>query len=238
MRVVLLKHNGILSIRYLSLLALLISGPLCSKAALLVRYDFNAAAFPTITAPNVLGSAATWSFTSGDFGFDTSLESAFVRTDATSSSFDENDYLTFTIFAGTGFVFNLTSFNFGMGGNSSPGTGNYVASSQIRTDAEASPFSTSLVLTPGDVTEINSSIFNGTTAIFPYSADLSAASFQGVNSITFRAYIYDNIDATTAFDRFYDFEINGEVVAIPEPTTAVMLAFGLLGVATRRVSRK
>jgi hypothetical protein len=190
-------------------------------AATIAAYLFEGNGSASSITSNASADAASWSFTEGGYGFSSSSGTAYVRSSTTGVTFNPDHYLEITIVAAPGYVLNLSSFSFDMGGSSTGGA--YTALSQIRTSAGSDPFDTSLLLTPGDITEVGTNVANGSTTLATYMADLSGAQYQGLESITIRAYIYDEKNSSAIFDRFDNFIVQGSVDAIPEPASAPLM---------------
>lgn len=137
--------------------------------------------------------------------------------------------LLFTLTANSGYWLNLSSISFEIGGtnNSTAARTSFV---EHRTGAEAVPFSTSLCLTPGPVTtgQWAMAASSSTTYGQVYTADLSAAIYQNLPSITFRLYPFASASVTNAFVRFDNISVQGQVAIIPEPSSWLLMLVSLL----------
>ncbi len=220
-----------------SLLTLFAFGQTAS-AVVLVNYAFSTAA-PDTPAANVSAPNAAW----GGYavapvsGFSSGTGSAFARTDAVPAALDTTKYLEITLSAQAGYLLDLDDVTFIFGGSSS--TGNSVTEwAELRTNAEATDFSTSLSLTKtagtgavigGTVAEQGFASSSNTYSTF--SANLTGPLYQGLASITFRWYLYDSTPSNSFFARLDSVTISGDAVPVPEPgaltlaLTAVALPF-------------
>jgi len=135
-------------------------------------------------------------------------------------------YTEFTIEAAAGFELNLTSltFNSASGGTSAQrGFEIYDATAGPTTSANAS---STLLLNVDDEP--------GTRATpTAQSIDLSAAEYQGTSSVTFRYYITNTLGGVRSIE-FNNLALNGEVVAVPEPSSSALLGLGGLALILRR----
>jgi|GEM_PF-1654733 len=208
-------------------------GVTTASGAVLTEYTFATNGASTNPTSNVSGSTAAYTGLSGStVGLGGSLQSAFVRFDTAGTSFDSGKYLEFTLTADPGYVINLTSLTVDLGGSNVAGQPTRIASTQIRSNAEVSDYSTSLTLTPGPTTVAQVSLAGGTTvpaSYVLYTADLTGAEFQNQTSVTFRIYGYGSASTTQAFWRADNVQLNGTVVAVPEPSTsAIVVVSGLV----------
>lgn len=202
-----------------------------TRAATLLTYDFDNSApvpaAPTSSDPGVTGSNASWTGFAGGTGFGGTFSSASVRTDFVSSSLNLGTYLTFTLTAAPGTELDLTSFSFDLGGSRNTGSTAYTVRAVLRTDAEAVPFSTDVPLLPGPVTTASATFNSSTPAYTTFTADLSGAAYQGLESLTFHLYVYRvSGPSSEIFLRLDSLDVQGTVV--PEPNTAALLAVGLV----------
>jgi hypothetical protein len=205
----------------------------------LATYDFATNGVATNVATDLTASNAAWNGFSSDTGFGGTQQSAFVRGDQLSGSFDAGQYLSFTLTAAPGSLLNLQSFTFDFGGSRLSGTASYTVNAVLRTDAELIPFSTDVVLNPGNVTTATST-FDSTTPIYTtLTADLSGSNYQGLDEITFNLYVFRTSTSTSnVYLRVDSFDLQGAV--IPEPALAGLALAGIamLLCVYRRLSKK
>lgn len=202
-------------LRIIALLAAIGGLGLAPARAQLARYDFKSAV-PTPVAKNVTGSPAAWSgLRSGNFGIGSISQSAYARFDNLGEKLDPEKYLTFTLTAAPGYVLNLSSITINIGGSNS-NTVARTAFLQIRSNAEAKPFTTSLPVSPGATTEtgVLLPIDTPNPSYFEFTIDLSGEEFQGRPHITFRIYAYGSTAVSTAFWRADNLMINGAVTLV------------------------
>lgn len=214
-----------------------------AQAESLLTYQFTNAQ-PTTVAQDVNGSNAAWSGFSPNVGFGGSQNSAWAWVDTNMpNTFSDSAYLSFTISAAEGYLLNLDSFTFKLGGSRNSAGADYTVNTKLRTDAEAIPYTNDVRLDPGDVVTA-SHTFNavGQPTYTTYTADLSNAIYQGVESITFHLYVYRSGGTSTAIQlRLDDFDIQGSVIAVPEPSTTGLALAGLAllsaGILRKRAKR-
>jgi hypothetical protein len=201
-------------------------------AAVLVNYSFTAgSAAPTTQDANVTATNATWTGLSGAT-FSPGTGGAYAPANAVPTSFSTGAYLSFTITADPGFTLNLDNlvFDLGAGMNTS---GTYTVNTNVRSNAEASDFTTDLTMTPGPVTtaSVSNTTGSGTTWL-TYTVDLSGTDFENLTSITFRFYPTDNQSGSNQWARYNNITLNGSVV--PEPASALLLTLSLVGLLVFR----
>ena len=131
-------------------------------------------------------------------------------------------FTEFTISAALGFELNLSTLTF----NSAQGGSSETRGFEIYDATEGTPTIANLLLDVDDET--------GTRAApTARSIDLSGAAFQGINTVTFRYYaLTTNTDQRTI--EFNSMALNGDVVAVPEPSSAALLGLGGLALILRR----
>jgi hypothetical protein len=144
-----------------------------------------------------------------------------------------NDFVAFRIDANSGYYFDLTSgstplIQFGIGRNS--GAATLYSQMQIwgATSGAASASSTLLY------TSAENSATNATTVLLSDTAGVAA-----INSINQYTSLYVQVQrrasaSGTSVYRYDDFRIDGAVVLVPEPGTAIMCLGGLGMLAMRR----
>lgn len=217
-----------------------------SQSAVLVNYSFAGNGLPGSVAGNATADTATWNFDGsppgGSFGFSLSSSTAFANMNITSGSLDLQDYLEIGISADSGYVLNLSSLTFIFGGSVAlAASSGAVVSSQVRSNAETLPFSTSLTLEPGAVTVASTTVPNTNTTVWnTFTIDLSGSDFQELGGVLFRFYIYDDLNNGQSYVRFDNIVLEGGVVPIPEPSAGILggFAFLLLALEHRRMKRK
>ncbi len=212
----------------ISLTATLLTSSLMA-GAFDITYDFTASTVPeapTNISGDVSGTNAAWVGMSGFYGFSTSSDTAFIQSSSSPAERDLGKYLTLSLTPSvSGESLNLTSFSFSLGGSNSGATVNPVVSANVRAGETGSDFSTipDLVFLPGSVTTATHTITGSTSTFTTYTADLSAAVYQGLDSLVFRIYVFDDANTSSVFDRINDISISG-ASAIPEASTTVLLA--------------
>lgn len=207
-------------------------------AVILAQYDFDA---PTATVTTVAASTEGTGVTAGNFtatgsniGISGSSNHAFLRVDQTGSdqtaALADDDYFSFTISAAnSGERLNLTNLTLLLGGNSN--TGN-TFTNQIYLVSNLDSFGSAIggTNTTKSFTASNGNQFNTVNTTF----DLSGASYQGLETITFQLRFSDDATNSNLFNRFDDVTVNGTVDPIPEPSAALLGALGLLALLRRR----
>jgi hypothetical protein len=150
-----------------------------------------------------------------------------------SHGYDNNAYFQFTLTAGSGYMLNLESFVFDIG-LGDPGLhtvwylhtsvdgmaqGEHIATKRILAEPVTDPND------PNTPTAVNYAFENEVI-------DLSAAKYQGLESITLRMYV-DAVDWSTGaiLDNLI---VNGTVTLIPEPAALSLLGVGALALIRRR----
>lgn len=134
-----------------------------------------------------------------------------------------NDYYEFTLTPNAGFQASLSSlmFDYAISGNV---TGNFFVRSSVD----------SFAANVGSTATTSGSIFSTVTI------SLSASQFQNLTSaVTFRIYIYDNKSGNMS-DLLDNVIVNGDLLAVPEPSTWAMMGLGagLLGAIQRFRGRR
>jgi hypothetical protein len=207
-------------------------------AETLVQYDFTSSATAvTATGSNVVTQsfakgAGLTSTTLSSTGFP-SVKSIFV----TSAQVDDqtalpanNDWLGFTISAEAGYKLNLSSLSFYYGYSNTSGTISGSATFDVRSSA-VNDYGTSIW--SGSLNVVNSTSPNWTLA----SIGLSAVSYQGLDTVSFRIYLNDGANTSTNSQlRIDTVALSGVSSNIPEPSTYALVAGvgGLVGAGFRR----
>ncbi len=212
----------------LSILALSALAASPAKAVVLANYDFTTNTASGDSEP--LTTASTFD----DFGWTSEFRTAdgtqyrAVQVSQTPSSFDENEYFTFTLTIPALTTVDLTSLTFdGIFENGAVGPVNYF----VRSDAGGDAFATNLTIAEGNEVTMNDTLT-------PKSVSLAAASFQGLSTpVEFRIYFTDgsNNTSTSRFSGVDNVVLNGDITAVPEPSSvALLIGGGCLLVLLRR----
>jgi hypothetical protein len=127
-----------------------------------------------------------------------------------------------------GFTLNLDNLVFDLGAQTN-NAGIYTVNTNVRSNAEASDYTTDLTMTPGPVTTASVSDTNAVSdpTWLTYTVDLSGIDFENLTSITFRFYPSDDSNANNQWARYDNITLNGSVV--PEPASALLLTLSLVG---------
>lgn len=221
------NYTVITSVAAFSLLALPMS------AAVIADFNFTGAtqALRGASSDTELNSTATFAPIPNltDVGTtDSTGGVAFIRASATSNNLadalTDTDVFTVTIAADEDFVFNLTSLTFDYGGSS-----------------DTIDLITNAVIHSGGSTVFNEEFNAGRVSAGAggsfdtgNSADLSGPTFQGITSATFTFANFDNTNSGSSTNRWDNIVINGEVVAVPEPSSIALLGLGGLALILRR----
>jgi hypothetical protein len=209
-----------------------------AHAAVLANYNFDSGTASTVTEAGSTPGA----FSFNDGGDEGSLSAdigtgtnAFIRSDATGSTealaLADDDYFFFTVTADVGQTLNLTSLVFDFGastqtnGNFAYNLTTYIQSSVGGLGSSDPSLASRSFTRPGNSTGSLTTV----TAI-----DLTGASFQGLNSITFEFSVGDDLNNTNSIARFDNFALEGSVAAIPEPSSTALLGLGGLALILRR----
>lgn len=154
--------------------------------------------------------------------------SKIPATEATALSSDS--YFSFTVNVDNGYTMDLSALSFGTIFNGTDGIAAMTGHFFVRSSLDG--FSTNIGSTFTESYTL-SDVFT------PRTIDLSGAAFQVITeSVEFRFYIYDNSGADGRYLRIDEIVLQGDVNAIPEPSTtmAVFAAAAIIGViASRRL---
>jgi hypothetical protein len=207
-----------------------------ASGAVLAQYAFDAGSradvagnMDVVAGDFIVNDGGDEGSSRDDIGFSSSSNSTFYRSDATGATFSatEDDFFTFTLSAADPLdVLNLESLQIDVGGTNTTSV-----------DLEVTFAFTTSAAAGSEPLERSFSVPVGTDSAAFASApviDLSAAAYQGVSSITFSVYAYDNLNSENAIPRFDNVVVNGSVVPIPEPTSALAGAAALGGLLMRR----
>lgn len=133
------------------------------------------------------------------------------------------DYYSFTLTPGSGYNANLTSLTFLADATQGGGTISYTANFFVRSSLDA--YSSNL----GTFSDGPSSSANASFNL--HTVDLTAPAFQNLDAaVTFRIYLYHTgTDAlsTNAITRSDTYTLNGTMVAVPEPTTILLMGLAV-----------
>ncbi|MGJ8673192.1 PEP-CTERM sorting domain-containing protein [Rubritalea sp.] len=198
---------------------------LSSQAAVLVDYQFNDPADYNIISGTASSARVTWNATitaadtsasifQGDglqLFANGGLNTAFTSTAGSAAEgADAGDSMTFTLSAGSGYTLDLTNLTFDLTANQ--------GATAYHVDAYAD----------GSLTAVE--LLASTTADGPFDLDLTGFA-SDVESIEFRI----NMDVFNSGNMQIDNVIvNGDVVAVPEPSSASLLGLGGLALILRR----
>ena len=202
--------------------------PACAET--IVDYTFSGASATSDTvATNVTGSNYTVS-TGGTSGISGSSETAYSARAATTTTeagaITDGDFHAFTATPVSGFALNLASLEFKHAATSAAGGGDWSSSSFVRSSVDSFASNVGATSTVASITDTS-----GGTDV---TISLADAAFQGITDpVTFRLYLYHPVATlpTQEFHRLDNVVLNGAVVPVPEPSTLVLAASGLLGIA-------
>jgi hypothetical protein len=213
-----------------------------SHAATLVSYEFLdndvTQTTGTATGSDVSYGSFTGGGAGGTLGTSSASDSLYVRTSATGAAAADadtlakaitlNNYATFTLTNTTGETVDLTNLTFDIyftAGGTTNTYGLYVMS-----DAAA--------FTAGN--ELGSVVYDTTVSAAPATATQITTGLSGLadlatsDTIDFRIYFVDNIDSVDPIFRVDNITVNGDVAAVPEPSSTVLLGLGGLALILRR----
>jgi hypothetical protein len=213
-----------------------------ASAVVIVGYTFTSSnVSPTIKDTNVTGGTfGPGGGLGAGYGMSTSggnpTPAPFVRSNVTDEavSSTSTDYVTFTVTANAGYKLNLTNFTFHY---------SYESQGGVTTPAKIATFTVRSSL-DGFAANIGTPINRTVTGTGPSFAtdanfSLSGATYQNLTGpFEIRIYFTDDSELANDVARIDNLMLNGDVVAIPEPSSLWLLAGGgLLGLAVRRRRR-
>ena len=212
----------------LSILALTALAASPAKAVILANYDFTTNTASGDSEP--LTAASTFD----DFGWISQFSTVdsnqyrAVQTGSVPGSFDAGIYFTFTLTIPALTTADLTSLTFdGIFENAAIGPVSYF----VRSDAGGDAFATDLAISPGNQVTADDTLT-------PKTVSLAAATFQGLSTpVEFRIYFTDNSNSgsATRLSGIDNVVLNGDITAVPEPTSvAFLIGGGCLLVLLRR----
>jgi autotransporter-associated beta strand protein len=144
-------------------------------------FDYNGAPITNLTvSPIVKAAGITTSSSSGNFR----------ATNWSTGALASDDYIEFSLTAGTGFVIDMTSITFGVGRS---GTG--TRSWEWKSDVDSYAGAISTYTTVNDGLTNTSGVLTNPDANSSWTGnilDLSGAAFDGLSSVTFRLYSYNS----------------------------------------------
>jgi hypothetical protein len=212
-----------------------------SQAAVLASYNFTTGATTQTIAATAVDPGVTAGLFSANGVYSTNIGisasgNAYLRSTTSEATqalvladmaVPQDEYFQVTISADAGMVLNLTSLTFFLGhttDNATSFTSTAVLSSNVNGFGTAITGAGGISRTTAATT---GSAFNATEATF----DLSAPTYQGRSTITFRLALYDDRNENGKITRFDDFTLNGTV--IPEPSSALLGVLGFLALLHR-----
>lgn len=222
-----------ISLRCLAVLVLALSycSAATSRAAILVNYEFSGSTpkVPTNSDPGVV--ASLMSDAVGDFDVSTTSGVSFLRGNQSENSLENAiaapDYLQFTLQPVAGQVLNLTSIIFDH--EASNDTVNPFTSN-LSIFASLNGFASPPLASEGlgtSTTPVAASIGGGTQLqVNDVTFSLMAPEFQNLTStstVTFRIYGFDNAADANQINRIDDVRVVGDVAAIPEPSSVLLV---------------
>jgi hypothetical protein len=216
--------------------ALLATGALSiapvAHGAIIASYDFTSDSNSTVTEPN--SGALAFAYSSSETGR-SSAGNAFVRARATGVNQDaalaDEDFVSFTVNALSGYQLNLLTLTFDFGGSSGSA---YISSMLVQSSVGG--FGDGNPILFEESHSVPSSAASGSFDA-GNSINLSAAQFQGLSTVTFQFRFYDTVTSTTTLtevNRLDNVVLEGTVTAVPEPTSLAMAGLGAGALLTRR----
>ncbi len=207
----------------ISLTATLLTSSLMA-GAFDITYDFTGSGDASSVTGDVSGSTVAGVGYSDNVVFgSTTVQIRAVYTPAAQS---DADYLTFTLTPTTpGETLDFTSFAFSLGGREG-NANNVTVSANLRIGETGADFNTlsDVIFMPGSVSTATHTIVGpASTAFTDYTADLSAAAYQGMESAEIRIYIFDIGGGSNAYDNIDYISLSG-ASAVPELSTSALLS--------------
>lgn len=220
---------------FVATLSLFLSAIATSQGAILVNYQFTPATEPlnrtaTASDPGVVVSTVS---SIGAFGVSTTSGTSFLRSPETGNSLiaalndATPDYLEFTLTPAAGQLVNLTSFIFDHEASTNMAT-SFTSNLSIFASLDGfatAPTSGAELGTSTGTVAVSTGGMN-TTLVDEVNFSLGAAQFQNLTSaqtVTFRVYAFDNFSANDFINRIDDIRVVGDVAAIPEPSSVLLV---------------
>lgn len=210
------------------------------SAETLLEYTFENSFAPSTQAENVTGTSIAWGagLPSSARGFGSSNRNLYARSTIVDQpvSASSNDYVEFTLAAGPGHELNLESLSFRYFFTSGAATDSHTAAFTLRSDADGYANDIASFGQPsatGSNNGVNTFADTG-------SIGLTAAAYQGLESITFRIFLSDDgVNSNDYTLRMGLFNVQGAAVStIPEPAAfPALLGLGAIGAACLRRRR-
>lgn len=217
------------------LFLMFLGGSLCSSAALLADYRF--AGGSTASGDSDINSSATVMSNGNGFAAVYENLNAYGRSSVVAAAVDPNDYFEFTVTPSSGFKLSLTSLTFGTafyGNQALAGEASYVVRTSLDgfTTNIGGPYTTAYQRTALS-SEVPSTPFPLPT-FTDQTASLASLNPADNQAVTFRIYIYDTTTSVDRLTAISNVRLNGELLAIPEPSGFTMMALTMVGLFTRR----
>lgn len=217
------------------LFLLSLGGSVSSSAALLADYQFASGS----TASGDAEANSTASAMGNSAGFAAIYENlnAYGRSSVVDAAGSTADYFEFTVTPASGFKLNLTSLSFGTAfyGNQAPaGQASYF----VRTSLDGFTSNIGSTFTV-DYQRTTIPADHPTTPFpLPTFTDQNVA-LDSLNpgnnqAVTFRIYITDTTTSPDRLTAIDNVQLNGELLAIPEPSAAVLMGLATAGLCCRR----
>ncbi len=212
-----------LKLSLLSLVATVLTSSLMA-GAFDITYDFTNSGDATSVTGDVSGSTVT---PVGYSGWATIGSSTVqFRSNFTPSAQSDTAYIAFTLTPTTpGETLDFTSFAFSLGGRD--GNANTsIVSVNLRIGETGSDFSSlsDVIFMPGSVDTATHTVVGPTSDTFTdYTADLTAAAYQGMESAEIRLYYFDNTGGSNMYGAIDYISMSGAAV-VPEASTLVLLS--------------
>jgi len=204
-------------------------------AIVIANYDFTSGSAASIDSASISDALemTIGSGLSGGSAFSSNTEVAFARSTVTGSTqngaITGDDYFSFTVDA-VGGTLDLVGLEIDLAPTDNGDAVPFDATIFVMSDVGG--FTTSDPVL--DSITVGSSEQSTPYTYAPFSVDLSGAEFQGLSSITFRLYIFDDgNDATNNDDQIHRID-NVVLTAVPEPGALALVGLSFAGLAMRR----
>jgi len=228
-------HQSMKLKHYLFLCSLLLAAP--AHAAVIANYNFNSNLASSDTEPNSTASnfvATVTNGSSGNFGRSTG-GNIFARSNGltgttAAAAVSHGNFWSFSVTPVSGQMLNLTTLTFQTAHadtNTGAGAGNTAVTMNFFVRSSVDGFA-------ANVGDTFSQAYP--TSFIDRTVNLSGAAFQNLDStVTFRLYVFESAEVDTNQGvRWDNVVLNGEVVAIPEPSAALLGGIGALLLLRRR----